>query len=375
MSKQHRKIILFIPGYYGSRLKNAETGKLLWAKASNFLFSNEGLSQNIPGTNIGDKKKIVVDGILDSVTIVPKIFHFDAYEETLKHLDEFAKTHQSELHTLDYDWRDDFISCLNVIDAKIQSLNLTDKDELTVIAHSMGGLLMAYYIRYGNQDVEGAVEDWRGLEKISKLALVAPPLHGLMILFRDIGEGTRRGFNRNLLSDLDYSTFKSSYFFLPSSGDDLAKTKEEKMVKLNLHQIENWEINKWGPFKFATEAELPIVRDFVSKLMNRSQKFHDLLQAPVRIEPVKKIPLLHLWGVGKKTKEIATIFKDKKGRIDYRFDSSGEVDGDGTVTTKSGRSLEFFKLFNYQGREEVDGHLEILSDKDSQKTIHNFLIN
>ena len=370
-----RKIILFIPGYYGSRLKNAETGKLLWAKASNFLFSNEGLSENIPGTNIGDKKKLVTDGILDSVTIVPRLFHYDAYEDTLEHLQKFADENDHELHTMDYDWRDDFINCLKVIDAKIHSLNLKETDELTVIAHSMGGLLMSYYIRYGSQDVENAVEDWRGLNRLSKLVLVAPPLHGLMILFRDIGEGTSRGFNRTLLSSLDYSTFKSSYFFLPDVGDDVAKTEEGKMVNLKIHEIENWEINDWGPFKFAAPEERPIVREFISKLMKRSKKFHELLKAPVQNEPSKKIPLLHLWGVGNKTKEIATVFKNKKGQIDYRFDSSGEVDGDGTVTKNSGRSLEYFKKFHYKGREEKDGHLEILSDKDSQKTIHDFLLN
>ena len=367
-----QKILLFIPGYYGSMLKEKSSDKIRWAKASNFLFSQVGVSTRIPGTEIGSTNELVTDGVLRNVLVLPKLWDVDSYGKTIGQLDEFARNHQMQLETAPYDWRDDFNNCLITIDKKIKSLNLKSEDELYVVSHSMGALLMAYYIRYGTQDVDIAVENWEGLKQIKKAALIAPPLHGLMILFRDIEDGTRVGINRSLLSGLDYSTFKSTYFFLPPKGEDIALNESKHKVSLEIHDVDKWEKNKWGPFKYAKPSEVKTVHAFVQKYMTKSEKFHALLRAPIKIAPPKKLPMLHMRGLGHETKEYASLAL-KDGRLSYSFDKEGQVDGDGTVTIRSGVPLDYFLALDFTTIDTSLGHLDVLSLPESQKTIQDFL--
>ena len=353
-------------------LKEEGTKKVRWAKASNFLFSQKGISTRIQGTTIGSNVKLVPAGILYNVQVIPKYWDVDSYRLTLRQLESFSKKENYKLETIDYDWRDDFIKCINVIDQKIKSLNLSSDDELQVVCHSMGALLMSYYLRYGIQDVEVAEENWYGLNFIKKAVLVAPPLHGLMILFRDMEHGTRLAFNRKLLSGLDYSTFESSYFFLPPKGEDIGMEENGDKHSLGLHDIDKWEANRWGPFKYAAPSEMKAVRSFVEKQMQRSTKFHALLRAPINNNPTVKMPLLHLRGLGHKTLEIATL-KRSKNRLNYFFTKKGAVDGDGTVTAVSGAPLSYFRIFDFKEMSFELGHLDVLALPEQQNIIHEFL--
>jgi pimeloyl-ACP methyl ester carboxylesterase len=366
-----KKILLFIPGYYGSTLIEEKNNKVRWIKASTVLFSQTGVADEIPGTDIGSKNKLVVGGMLESVPVIPGIWEVNAYKKVAQLLEAFANTHKMKFETVSYDWRDDFVGNLKTIDEKIKSFNLKEEDELSIVAHSQGGLLMAYYLRYGAQDVDTAKENWEGTRHIKKLALIAPPLHGLMILFRDIGEGTSIGLNRSLLSARDYSTFKSSYFFLPPKGEDVG-IKDDQKLSLGIHDIDKWQANKWGPFKFATASEVPTVRTFVEKYMKRSEKFHALLRAPVESSPAKKIPLLHMRGLGHKTLELARL-KMKDGIIDYDFKKKDGVDGDGTVTAVSSAPLSYFKEFDFTTIDTKYGHLDVVAEPNAQSFIQEFL--
>ncbi len=369
-----KKYILFVPGYYGSMLKEESTGKIRWAQASNFLFSQTGVGDEIPGTTIGPNNKLVVTEVLRNVQILPKLWDVDSYQSTLKQLDDYAVQNKMHLETVVYDWRDDFVASLNAIDKKIKSLNLKEADTLQVVAHSQGALLMAYYLRYGAQDFESAVENWAGLKYISKAALIAPPLHGLMILFRDMEVGTRLGINRSLLSARDYSTFKSTYFFLPPKGEDIGIGLNGEKVSLGIHNIDNWEKNKWGPFKFAKDDEVKAVRSFVEKYMMRSEKFHVLLRAKVVVNPPVKIPLFHMRGLSHKTLEYARL-KVEDGTLRYDFKKSDAKDGDGTVTDVSGAPLAFFSFLNFTTVDTKEGHLDVLAKPESQLKIQKFLKN
>lgn len=367
-----KKILLFVPGYYGSTLQEIDTKKVRWAKLSNFLFSQTGVADEIPGTKIGPKNNLEAGEVLKKVSVISGLWDVDAYNNPMEDLITFAGQNQMSFENVAFDWRCDFIDCLNAIDKKIKSLNLKSEDQLYVVSHSMGALLLSYYLRYGAQDVDTADENWEGLKSISKIAFIAPPFHGLMILFRDIEEGTSLALNRGLLSAKDYSTFKSSYFFLPPKGEDIG-IKDGQKLSLGIHDIAKWEENKWGPFKFAADEEVPNVRKFVEKYMRRSEKFHELLRANVANKPFKKISILQMRGLGSKTLELADM-KFKNGRWGYEFKKKDSVDGDGTVTTKSSAPLSYFKEFDFTSIETQLGHLDILTKSESQKTIQEFLL-
>lgn len=371
----NRKIILFIPGYYGSTLIEKNSSKVRWVKVSDFFLSQKGIPTTVPGTTITAYEDLIPGEVLKTVTLIPMVMTIDSYGKTLDSLGSFADEHQMHLETVVYDWRDDFINGLQLIDKKIKSLNLTDKDELYVVAHSTGALLMSYYLRYGAQDVDHAVENWEGVKHIKKAVLVAAPFHGLMVLLRDMEDGTTKGFNKELMSARDYSSFKSSYMFLPPKGEDIGfNANDKKEIPLNLHDVDTWEKNKWGIFKFIEKNESAAAKKFIDTFMNRSQKFHELLRAPITHNPPAKIPLFYTWGTGHKTIQNGFVTDLEIGKkVDFTLEES-KVDGDGTVTAESGKPLEYFKNLDLTLHPTKLEHLDGIASKENQKLIKDFIL-
>lgn len=372
-----RKVLLFVPGYYGSTLVEKKSLNTRWVKVSDFFFSQKGIPTTVPGTNIKAYEDLVPGEVLKTVTLLPFIFKIDSYGKTLELLNAFAIENQMSLETVAYDWRDDFISSLVIIDKKIKSLNLSDQDELTVVAHSTGALLMSYYLRYGAQDVDHAIENWEGVQHIKRAILASAPFHGLMVLMRDMEEGTNKGFNKELMSARDYSSFKSSYMFLPPTGEDIGfNFDDHKEIKLSLHDSDTWEKNNWGLFKFIEKDQAASAKKFIQTYMDRSQKFHDLLRAPIKNEPPRKMPLLYTWAHGHPTIQNGFLKKKENSEhvlISFKLKES-KIDGDGTVTAESGKPLEFFNKLNLSLHLTEFEHLEIVSSKENQKVIKEFIL-
>lgn len=375
---KNRKVLLFIPGYYGTTLIEKETRRVRWVNILDFYLAQKGIATTVAGTNILADAELVPGDILRHVTLLPYFYKIDSYGKTLNSLQAFADQNQMTLETVSYDWRDDFINSIVLIDQKIKSLGLTEDDELSVVSHSTGALLMSYYLRYGAQDVDQAVENWHGLKFIKKAVLAAAPFHGLMILLRDMEVGTTQGLNRELMSARDYSSFKSSYMFLPPAGEDIGFDLDgKKEMMLNLHQIETWEKNNWGVFKFIDKTQRSAAKTFIANYMDRSQKFHNLLRAPVVLEPPRRIPLFYTWGSGHKTQQNGFISPDKKNPehkiVNFNLKES-YVDGDGTVTKSSGRPLAYFNSLNLILHPSLDSHLAIVAGHAGQKAIQEFIL-
>jgi hypothetical protein len=107
--------------------------------------------------------------------------------------------------------------------------------------------------------------------------------------------------------------------------------------------------------------------------MDRSQKFHNLLRAPIQNEPPKNFPLFYSWGKGHKTVQLGLLSPESdRMKIDFTAHESF-VDGDGTVTLESGRPLEYFKAFELEARLVECSHLDILANRENQKIIQEFL--
>jgi alpha-beta hydrolase superfamily lysophospholipase len=373
---EKRKIILFVPGYYGSILVKKKSSKVRWVRLRDFFLGRSGISTTVPGTNIIANEELVPSAVLKYVTVIPFLMKIDSYGKTLKMLQKFAKIHQMTIETSPYDWRDDFVSSLKLIDKKIKGLNLSNDDELYVVSHSTGALLMAYYLRYGAQDVDDDVEEnWEGLKYIKKAVLAAAPFHGLMVLLRDMEHGTTQGFNRELMSARDYSSFKSSYMFLPPKGEDIGYGHEDqKEMILNLHDPKTWEKNNWGLFKFIEDSQKDAAKEFIGMYMSRSQKFHDLLRAPIKNNPHIKIPLLYTWGADHKTVQKGFVNEGGNGKeVKFPLDKS-RVEGDGTVTAESGKPLDYFKSLDLTLLATSCSHLKVVASKENQKNIQEFIL-
>jgi len=208
------KKLLFIPGYFGSTLIDRKTKELRWVRVPDFFQNKADLRMTESYSDLPPVHDVVEGDILLKVKLIPKILEIESYDKTLKHLQKLCDETSRELHVITYDWRDDFHASILKIAKKIDELT-KDGQKIDIVAHSNGGILISYYLRYGIQDFNNASENWDGLNRIDKLSIVASPLRGAFSLFKHMKDGTTVLKNKRMMGSLDYTSFKSSYFFIP----------------------------------------------------------------------------------------------------------------------------------------------------------------
>ncbi len=369
------KKILFIPGYFGSTLVERKSRKLRWVRISDFFTNKYDLCMTESYTDLPKKNDLVDDQILLKVKIIPKILEVESYEKTLKHLKKFCAEKNRELHTVTYDWRDDFHESIKKVYSKIKELT-QNGEKIEIVAHSNGGVLISYILRYGEQDFINPSESWEGLKYIEKVSIVASPLHGAFSLFRHIKYGTPVLKNKKMMGSLDYTSFKSSYFFLPpplhQRGYIEKKGNEYKMF--DLFNFDYWKNHQWGPFIEEHQKELPVNDQKFKELLLRAKNFQKLLNSEVKNHPNQTIKIQVVQGLGRSTFFYPTFFSHDS-IAEYHYPKKDRLNGDGVVANVSSEPLHWFNLFDLQFLSLKAEHLKIISDYKFQKHIHDFLCN
>lgn len=370
--------VIFIPGYMGSILKERNGHKVRWVRVSDFFSNVWDLAMTETYSDFPVKNDLVAGDLLLKVKIIPKILEVESYDKTINHLENFCRKTNRELHYVTFDWREDFIHGIRQIAKKVDELR-ADGSTIEIVGHSTGGYLASYYMRYGAQDFLAAQETWEGAEKISKFAIVASPLKGALSLLKHMNQGTPALRNKKLLGSLDYSTFKSSYFFIPHKNElkfQVLSGKKKLLVDgLDLSSVNSYKKNNWGPFKMEHLQELPVNEKKLQVVIDRALSFQELMQQEVQNIPQIKTKILVLRGIGRETYFYPTLKKhfNLQAPIEISYKKNERIDGDGIVASLSSEPLHWFhqhKLYVHTNKEE---HLKIISNYHSQKVIHQFL--
>lgn len=372
--------VLFIPGYMGSILEERHTKKVRWVRVSDFFSNFWDLSMTETYSDLPKKNDLVPGELLFQVRVIPKILEVESYNKTFVHLEKFCTSTKRELHYVTFDWREDFYHGIQRIHEKVEELT-KDGSQLEIVAHSTGGYLASYYMRYGANDFFEAQENWSGALKVKKFAIVASPLRGALSLLKHINEGTPALRNKKLCGSLDYSTFKSSYFFIPHKDllkFQIIKGRERKLVDgLDLSSVESYKKNQWGPFKPEHLSEIPVVDKKLQQIIERGKKFQELMLANVEVKPAYKTKILVLRGEGRPTYFYPTIKENdlNKTPLKISYKRSERIDGDGIVSALSSKPLDWFNEHELKVVTNSEEHLKIISNYHSQKIIHQFLEN
>ncbi|GEM_PF-2006244 len=103
---------------------------------------------------------IIIPGIMGSAykngkLVIDPILH--TYDDLIATLDENGYTHDVDLFTFPYEWRDSNVFSANLLDDKIEEVKeVCDCDKVDIVAHSMGGLVARSYIQ--SVDYDGDVD-------------------------------------------------------------------------------------------------------------------------------------------------------------------------------------------------------------------------
>ena len=382
--------IIVVPGYYGTRLIQAGTGDLVWISASEALFGKRSLI--LPQTDLGihDGLDLKPDGVLRNVSVVPGFYSLDVYGPLLSALEQFEGG-RTRVVPLAYDWRLDVMDVVVQLERTVQELRAQGIKKIALVGHSMGGLAAAYYLRYGGQDPERAVENWQGAVQVDVVVLTGVPYRGSLTVLRNMQLGRRVGLNSTLLHQEAVASFPSSYYLLPASDDPVFLSVAGATVPIGLYEPLHWKEYGWGLMKRSQELSTEVAANrliYTATWLQRAKRFSERINAPALTPNPTPLPLLAVTGTGTETLAAAlwvgtgaiygasVLFEqDEFEREGQYLDSRLRLqDGDGTVLVASVQLPEAYRqAFKTTKREVVEEHDDLIHDRDRMAGILSFL--
>lgn len=295
-----RNPVIVIPGLLGSRLRHSVTGKPAWGRLSNALRHGENdLALPIDRLPLGDNRDL-----LEAYAVVDRAAGVKFYGAILDVLRDAGGYTIGDiknprpgdtLFVYYYDWRHDAVESAIGLGRAIERIKtgLGNPDlRVDVVAHSMGGLIAEYYLKYGATDaLAGGAQQpvtWAGAEHLGRLVLIGAPRRGSMAAFRILHNGVSR-----VLSTRAVFTMPSVYQLLPQ---DAWRFVDEKgaPVRADLMDAATWVRNGWSVFnpKLRRKGDREQRIRFLEAALRRAQDFRAALEREDSPSPVP----VHLFG-------------------------------------------------------------------------------
>ena len=296
--------VILIHGIMGSKLRDVNSLKEIWfGNIFKLLFSNFS--------------SVKLD--INSKTLSPQNNHLEAYEiadqaagtnfyraiiETLQQYADYTISQSGnfepdvkrKLYLFNYDWRQD-----NQVSAKklsqfikaIQKEHQNPNLKFDVIAHSMGGLITRYYLRYGENDVLDGNDcplNLDGAKNIRKVVLLGTPNLGSVGAVKSFIKGLKIGLG-NVPTEV-LATMPSVYQLFPHSINNWIIDANGKPIDIDVFDTDTWRKFKWSIFDPKVrkrimkehpgdENYLTDLEAYFEKYIERARRFAWSLTVPV----------------------------------------------------------------------------------------------
>jgi pimeloyl-ACP methyl ester carboxylesterase len=378
---------LFIPGYYGISLVEKESGHRVWVDLQEILIGKRTLALSVPGLQNPQVLPLEPDQLIEKIEVLGP-FALSGYGEIASLLKKMVQHHPERFISVNYDWRKDPLEAAIKIDECVEKIRIQfPHAEIVLVSHSLGSLITSYYLRYGTQDYFSARETWEGLHKVNKVVMAAAPFRGTLGMFRNMNQGLAAGLNHTLLSGMAYSSFPSSYFFLPPANEATVLTRDHLETQLPLWQPEAWWKNEWGIFQSSEgmrKSNSTLMKNYLVHWLDRARKFQELIFAAPASRP-SPIPILYLQGTGAKTAEKGLMIESSSSLLFYTRDflKAGPLmmlkekmistDGDSLIpTSSSGLPQAFQNIGSHEVKVKLS-HLQLLQGTSQSNHLKHFL--
>lgn len=379
-----RNPVIVIPGILGSKLQDRESGRVVWGAFLGTyadprrpdgarlvaLPMAEGrplreLRDGVEPTGVLDRVRVGILGLTieqHAYLYILRALGVGGYrDETLGRMGQidYGPGHFT-CFQFDYDWRrdnaenaqrlHDFIlekrAYVAAELAKRHGIHNADV-KFDIVAHSMGGLLARYYLRYGGADLpeDGSLPaiTWAGARYVERAVLVGTPNAGSVNALVNLVEGTQLAFILPRYPPAVVGTMPSLYQLLPRTRHAaVIEGGESPGMAIDLFDPAVWERLDWG---LAAADQDPVLRwllpdvedqaarrrialDHLRKALARAKQFHAALDVPA--SPPNGLRL-HLFA-GDATPTPAVLVVD---RATGKPAVQAEGPGDGTVLRSS----------------------------------------
>jgi pimeloyl-ACP methyl ester carboxylesterase len=263
-----RTPLVLVHGILGARLRNVRTGREVWPGSSFHLLSHRYDDLALP---IDSKTLVAEEGDLTAYDIVDGALGHDFYGRLLETLTGPGQYRLGDLpgrprtlYCFYYDWRLDNAVSAARLDELIETIRRAHGEpnlRVDIVAHSMGGLIVRYFARFGREDVldqEHPAPTFSGARKIRKSVFIATPNLGAVSGLEAAVEGVRVGLGT--IPPEVAATWPATYELLPSGDSDWMVDAEGRRVDHDLFDLSTW--RKYGWSIFAPQTRKRILRQF-----------------------------------------------------------------------------------------------------------------
>ncbi len=402
--RETRNPVVVIHGILGSRLVERATSKVVWG-----AFTNEAIDVETPqgaralaldmgaGSDAFSYDPKTADvyptgpvGAID-VSLLFGVISVDVYAKILRSLGvggyvdrvsvgpEYAEDHFT-CHTFFYDWRRDNVQNAIALGQylkktrvridrsarlKVEALksegsqrSLREAKELEewleegyrfdIVAHSMGGLIARYFLRYGAQDlpIDGSAHEvtWAGAEEVDRLVMVGTPNLGAMDAFNQLLNGFDLAFFLPTYHQAILGTMPAIYQLLPRNDNQLLRDEGGVVADIDLFDPDVWDREGWGLMDQDSEEGLkwllPDVdtatkrrrraKAHLAWCLKRAQRFNNSLDKDPETPCPAEIRLFAADTVPTLARGVVSRGEGGRAKIRFAGEETSEL-GDGTV--------------------------------------------
>ncbi len=375
-----RNPVIVIHGLLGARLEDIDAKENIWGNfALSEMMSGEkfgrlahpmgngrqlkDLHSSVKAAGLLEKAEIQVAGVqfrLDNYDILVKTLEDCGYVPDTRPLPE--NKHFHSLFIFYYDWRRDISENAVELEKFIrkqraylrkeyeQLYGLKDYNvRFDLIAHSMGGLLARYFVRYGGTLLPEKEEDtlpvtWDGGKYVNKVVIIGTPNAGYVDTLLELTEGLRLVTASPAYPKAVIGSFPSYYQMLPNAEGKHIVWEDSK-EPVDYFALETWLKLKWGladpkqdkwlkkimPEVATAKERRSAAIDHLDKCLRRARQFKKAMQIHAEAYPDNiavyliagdAVPTNHTLGVNPKDGTLKVLDRDA---------------GDGKITAASAR--------------------------------------
>lgn len=249
-----------------------------------------------------------------------------------------------------YDWRLDLVACARRLAADVDQAvaarkAATGDARIDIVGHSMGSLVVRWYLMYGTADLrpDGSPPrlSWAGAENVRNVALVAPPSAGSPLVLSSLVEGEKVSSFLPRYPAALVGTFPSMYVMMPRVRHEAVVWGNDH-TPVDIYDVAEWEKFGWGMFALdqdpalqrllpdaaTREARVEGARHWVGRALERASHLQAALDAD---GPPPDHLRMHLFAGDSRP----TPSQVEVDRVTGQFTWVAHEPGDGRVTRRS----------------------------------------
>ncbi|MGF6690580.1 pimeloyl-ACP methyl ester carboxylesterase [Metapseudomonas resinovorans] len=321
--------VILIPGAFGSRLHDPVSGEEIWPGPWwRIVFSSYAeLALDIdPQTNRPRPSRLKASGIAEQA------LQRDFYRPILQTLTQFggyaraqpgtpARKGERRYYVLSYDWRQDTLHSVQELDRLIAAVRRDYADpglRVDLVAHSMGGLIARYYLRFGTRDVldgEPHPVTMDGAPQVRNLVLLGTPNGGSVSSLHAFIGGEKVGLGR--IAPRTLATFPSGYQLFPHPLNTWLVDIEGKPRHDDLFDPMTWQNMAWSIYdpSLAGAPDAPEMQRFFAYNLERARRLAWMLSVAEPVSPIRYV----LFGGGCQMTPARLLVEQRDGRDTVRL--------------------------------------------------------